>query len=179
MEIVLAKLDDLQNIKDMYTKIVDNMYENNIKIWNYDYPIEDFEIDIKESQLYILKDNDNILGGFVIYEHTNPEEDVEWEDKNAKAFILNRLGVNVEYLRQGIGEKLVKEACNIAASKGAGYLRLLVSDVNNPAIELYTKCKFNKLKGIHEERIRTDFSLYEYGFEVQLDNQETQTVKEI
>ena len=42
MEIVLAKLDDLQNIKDMYTKIVDNMYENNIKIWNYDYPIEYF-----------------------------------------------------------------------------------------------------------------------------------------
>lgn len=169
MEIVLAKLEDLQNIKDMYTKIIENMYSNNIKIWNDDYPIEDFEIDIKESQLYLLKENNNILGAFAIYEHTNLEEDVEWQDKNAKAFILNRLGVNVEYQRQGIGEKLVNSACEIASLKGAGYLRLLVSDVNNPAIKLYTKCKFNKLKGIHEERIRADFSLYEYGFEMQLD----------
>ena len=72
--------------------------------------------------------------------------------------------------RQGIGEKLVNSACKIASLKGAGYLRLLVSDVNNPAIELYTKCNFNKLKGIHEERIRADLSLYEYGFEMQLDN---------
>ena len=61
METVLAKLEDLQNIKDMYFKIIDNMYKNNIKIWNDDYPIEDFEIDIKESQLYLLKENNNIF----------------------------------------------------------------------------------------------------------------------
>lgn len=170
METVLAKLEDLQNIKDMYFKIIDNMYKNNIKIWNDDYPIEDFVIDIENENLYLLKENDNILGAFALYEHTNPEEDLEWKDKDAKAYLLNKVGVNVDYLRQGIGEKLVNSACKIASLKGAGYLRLLVSDVNNPAIELYTKCNFNKLKGIHEERIRADFSLYEYGFEMQLDN---------
>ena len=34
MEIVLAKIEDLNKIKDMYTKIVENMYANGIKIWN-------------------------------------------------------------------------------------------------------------------------------------------------
>ena len=170
METVLAKLEDLQNIKDMYFKIIENMYSNNIKIWNEYYPNEVFEEDIANENLYLLKENENILGAFAMYEHINPEEDIEWEDKDAKAYLLNRVGVNVEYLRQGIGKKLIESACEIASLKGAGYLRLLVSDVNNPAIELYTKCNFNKLKGIHEERIREDFSLYEYGFEMQLDN---------
>lgn len=169
MKIVLATLEDLNKIKDMYTKIVENMYANGIKIWNKYYPNEVFEEDIANKTLYLLKEKDSILGAFVMYEHTNPEEDIEWEDKNAKAYLLNRVGVNVDYLRQGIGKKLIESACKIAAQKGAGYLRLLVSEINNPAIELYTKCKFNKLKGIHEERVREDFSLNEYGFEMQLD----------
>lgn len=170
MKLVLAKLEDLQDIKDMYTKIVENMYANDIKIWNQYYPNEVFESDIENKNLYLLKENNNILGAFVIYEHINPEEDIEWENIETKAYLLNRVGVNVDYLRQGIGKKLIQEACKLATKKGAGYLRLLVSEINNPAIELYTKCKFNKLKGIHEERIRDDFSLNEYGFEMQLDN---------
>lgn len=170
MEIVLAKLEDLEQIKSMYTKIIENMYANGIKIWNKYYPNEVFIEDIENNNLYILKENDNILGAFAIYEHINPEEDIEWENIEAKAYLLNRLGVNVDYLRQGIGQKLIKGACEIATNKGAGYLRLLVSEINNPAIELYIKNNFKKLNGIHVEKIREDFSLNEYGFEMQLNN---------
>ena len=68
------------------------------------------------------------------------------------------------------GQKIINSACKIATKKGAGYLRLLVSELNNPAIELYTKCKFNKLKGIHEAKVNENCTLNEYGFEMQLDN---------
>ncbi len=169
MEIVLARLKDLKNIQDMYTKIIENMYANNITIWNQYYPNEVFESDIENEQLYLLKDKENILGAFVMYEHEILEEGVEWEDESAKAYVLNRVGVNVEYLRQGIGQRLIEGASALAKEKGAKYLRLLVCEENVPAINLYLKCEFKKVNGIHEERIRADFSLNEYGFEMRLE----------
>ncbi len=169
MRIVLAKINDLEKIQKMYTKIIENMNANGINIWNESYPNEELEDDIKKKQLYLLKDKDNILGSFAMHEHKNPEEGIEWANREAKAYILNRLGVNVDYSRQGIGKKLIESACKLATKKGAGYLRLLVSEINNPAIELYSKSKFNKLKGIHEEKVNEDCALIEYGFEMQLD----------
>ena len=169
MRTVLAKINELEKIQNMYTKIVEYMDANEIRIWNENYPNEEFEDDIKKKQLYLLKEKDNILGAFVMFEHETPEEGIEWKDQNAKAYILNRVGVNVDYLRQGNGQKIINSACKIATKKGAGYLRLLVSELNNPAIELYTKCKFNKLKGIHEAKVNENCTLNEYGFEMQLD----------
>lgn len=169
MELVLAKLEDLTKIKEMYTKIIKNMDDNNIKIWNEYYPNEVFEDDIENESLYLLKEQGNILGAFVMYEHKNPEEDIKWENSTAKAYLLNRVGVNVEYLRQGIGKKLINKAYQLAKNKGAKYLRLLVSEINIPAINLYLKCEFKKVNGIHKEKIRDDFSLNEYGFEINLE----------
>ena len=168
MELVLARLEDLNKVKEMYTKIIKNMYDNDIKIWNEYYPNEVFESDIKCENLYLLKEKENILGAFVMYEHKNPEEDVEWKIPKAKSYLLNRVGVNTEYLRQGIGQKLINEACILAKDKGAKYLRLLVSEINTPAIKLYLKCNFKKVNGIHQEKINDDFSLNEYGFEIEL-----------
>ena len=165
MQIVLAKQSELDEIKKMYTKIIENMYDNNIKIWNEYYPNEVLESDIMNGSLYLLKDGEIIIGAFAIYEHINVEQDVEWENKEAKAYILNRVGVNVEYLKQGYGKAIIDHACKIAKNKGANYLRLLVCDVNVPAINLYTKCKFKRLLGVHEEKINENFSIYEYGFE--------------
>ena len=169
MKIVVAKLEDLSQIKEVYKKIIKNMYNNNIKIWNEYYPIEVFESDIEQKNLYLLKDNNKILGAFVMYEHKNFEEGLEWTDNKAKSFLLNRIGVNVEYLRQGIGKKLLIQASKLAQKEGAKYLRLLVSDINIPAINLYLKCNFKKVNGIHEEKINDNFSINEYGFEMILE----------
>lgn len=38
MEIVVAKLEDLNRVKEIYKKIIKNMYDNDIKIWNEYYP---------------------------------------------------------------------------------------------------------------------------------------------
>ena len=169
MKIVVARLEDLNQIKEVYKKIIKNMYDNNIKIWNEYYPIEVFESDIEQESLYLLKDNDNILGAFVMYEHKNLEEGLEWADSKAKSFLLNRIGVNIEYLRQGIGKKILIEASKKKKKKGAKYWRLLVSDINIPAINLYLKCNFKKVNGIHKEKINDNFSINEYGFEMILE----------
>lgn len=168
MKMVLAKQEDLLEIKSIFHKIVNNMISNGITIWNDYYPIEVFEEDIKNNNLYLLKENDSILGAFVMYEHKEIEKDVEWKEPSTKAFLLNRVGVNVDYLRKGIGQKLVEEASIIAKEKDAKYLRLLVVEENTPAIKLYEKCNFKRVNGIHEEKIRDDYSLFEYAYEKEL-----------
>lgn len=168
MKTVLAKQEDLLEIKNIFHKIVNNMISNGITIWNEYYPIEVFEEDIRNNNLYLLKENDSILGAFVMYEHKDIETDVEWQEPSAKAFLLNRVGVNVDYLRKGIGQKLVEEASIIAKEKQAKYLRLLVVEENTPAIKLYEKCNFKRVNGIHEEKIRDDYSLFEYAYEKEI-----------
>lgn len=167
MKLVLARLKDLNNVKKMYSKIVKNMNDNNIKIWNDYYPTEVFESDIKQQNLYLLKEDDEILGAFVIDKYQDVEG-ILWEDDKANSCLLTRLGVNVNYLHQGIGKKLIEEACVVAKNRDAKYLRLLVSEINTPAINLYLNCGFKKASGIYEEIIRNDFSLKEYGFEILL-----------
>lgn len=168
MEVVLAKLEDLNQIKEMYTKIIKKMYKDDIKIWNEYYPNEVFESDIEQQNLYLLKNDGEILGAFSIYEFDNSFEGIEWEGINEKAYLLNRLGVNVKYLQQGIGKKLITEACKIAKGNNARYLRLLVSEVNTPAINLYFNYGFKKVPGVYKEVINDNFSLNEYGFEMLL-----------
>ena len=89
MKIVVAKLEDLNSIKEIYKKIIKNMYDNDIKIWNEYYPNEVFESDIEQGNLYLLKEDNNILGAFVLYEHKNLEEGLEWADCKAKSYLLN------------------------------------------------------------------------------------------
>lgn len=168
MNITLAKLEDLKQIQEMYTKIIENMYKNNIKIWNEYYPNIVFASDIKNKNLYLLKENNNIIGAFVLCEHKNIEKDIKWKNINEKAYILNRLGVSVNYLHQGIGKLLVKSACEIAKNNNAKYLRLLVDETNIPAINLYKKCNLIKRPGKYKEIIKEDFYISEYGYEIKL-----------
>lgn len=168
MKIVLAEQKDLIDIKKMYVKIINNMTSNGISIWNEYYPIEVFEEDIREKNLYLLKEHDIIVGSFTIYEHKDIESDVKWKNVKAKAYLLNRVGVSVDYIRKGIGQKIVDEATKLAKAKGAKFLRLLVVEKNIPAIRLYEKCKFKRVDGIHEEKIRDDYSLFEYAYEKEL-----------
>ena len=74
---------------------------------------------------------------------------MRWENKDAKAFYIDRLGVNTDYLRRGLGSYILKGAMELAGEQGAGYLRLFVVDINKPAIgNLYLKNGFKRAGGI-------------------------------
>jgi ribosomal protein S18 acetylase RimI-like enzyme len=92
---------------------------------------------------------------------------MKWKDAKSRAQYIDRFGVNVNYLRRGIGGMALKSAMELAKQKSADYLRLFVVDINKPAINLYIKHGFSQADGIYEERIE-DFVLYEYGFEIKV-----------
>ena len=134
MDFRQAVMQDLPQLKDMYKQIIENMNEQNIQIWDDIYPCEFFEEDIKNNQLYILLNNEEIVSAFVLSNTNSGETVVEWNDKHAKAVYIDRLGVNVKYSRKGIGSLILDKSKEIAKTLDAEYLRLFVVDINIPAI---------------------------------------------
>ena len=167
MDLRLADMDDLPQLKAMYGKIIDNMNAQNIQIWDEIYPCEFFADDIKDKHLYIMEEYGVIVAAFVLCDSNAGARYVKWEKTQAKALYLDRLGVNVDYLRKGIGSRTLREAVVLARDKGAQYVRLFVVDINEPAISLYRKNGFKQVDGIYEEKIDDELVLHEYGFEIE------------
>ena len=75
---------------------------------------------------------------------------MRWSDEQGKALYIDRFGVNVDYLRRGIGSIALNMAAARAGELGAEYLRLFVVDINEPAINLYVKNGFKKAEGVYD-----------------------------
>ena len=169
MDLRLAEKSDLPQLKTMYEKIIGNMNQNNIRIWDEIYPCEFFQEDIENRSLYLLTKDHDIAAAFALCESNDGEDHLKWKNAEEKALYIDRFGVNVNYLRQGIGGLMLKNAMERAKQKGAKHLRLFVVDINKPAINLYLKNGFKRVDGIYEEKI-DDFVLREYGFEIEIQN---------
>lgn len=168
MDFRQAVMQDLPQLKDMYKRIIKNMNEQNIQIWDDIYPCEFFEDDIKNNQLYILLNNGEIVSAFVLSDTNSGETAVEWNDNHAKTVYIDRLGVNIKYLKKGFGSLMLDKAKEIAKTLNAEYLRLFVVDINIPAIQLYTKKEFVKVNGVYNEIFDDGFVLHEHGYEIKL-----------
>ncbi|MBD9189972.1 MAG: GNAT family N-acetyltransferase [Catenibacterium mitsuokai] len=168
MDFRQAVMQDLPQLKDMYKRIIKDMNEQNIQIWDDIYPCEFFEDDIKNNQLYILLNNGEIVSAFVLSDTNSGETAVEWNNNHAKAVYIDRLGVNVKYSKKGIGSLMLDKAKEIAKTLNAEYLRLFVVDINIPAIQLYNKKEFIKVNGVYNEIFDDGFVLHEHGYEIKL-----------
>lgn len=127
-----------------------------------------FEEDIKNNQLYILLNNEEIVSAFVLSNTNSGETAVKWNDNHTKAVYIDRLGVNVKYSKKGIGSLMFDKAKEIAKTLDAEFLRLFVVDINIPVIQLYTKKEFVKVNGVNNEVFDDGFVLHEYSYEIRL-----------
>lgn len=168
MDFRLAVMDDLPQLKAVYKDIIRNMDNHQICIWDDIYPCAFFEDDIKNKRLYVLLDHKDVVSAFALQNTSPGGKAVEWQEDQGKACYLDRLGVNVNYLKKGIGSLMLQKAKETAKKSGADYLRLFVVDINEPAIALYRKNGFIKGKGMYDEIIEEDFVLHEYGYEAAL-----------
>lgn len=155
MEFRLATENDIPKINIMFKFIIENMQNHNLDVWNELYPFCEFENDIKNQSMYVFEnDNSEIVASISICDKTSGFRSFAWENKKASAYYIDRLAVNVKYLKQGIGSKLIQEIENIAKDNNIEYLRLLVVHSNLPAISFYMKNGFKKVKGKFKEYIK-------------------------
>ncbi|MBP0965426.1 MAG: GNAT family N-acetyltransferase [Oscillospiraceae bacterium] len=169
MDFRTAKLTDLPQLKSVFKAIIENMNDNNVPIWDDIYPCEFFEEDIKNEQLYVLTENGVIVSAFALCSSNSGENAVKWHLPAKNSLYLDRFGVNVNYLRKGIGSLMLEKAKEAAKAKGADNLRLFVVDINKPAMRLYEKNGFVKADGVYDEIIDDDLTLREFGYEKSFD----------
>ena len=164
MHLRLAGMDDLTQLKTVYKEIIGKMNREHIQIWDEVYPCAFFEEDIKKGRLYLLTRGRDIIASFALCPSNSGEAHLKWKDPRGKALYLDRFGVNVDCMRQGVGSAALRYAMALAREMDADFLRLLVVDVNLPAIRLYEKNGFCRVGRIYEESF-DDVVLREYGYE--------------
>lgn len=168
MNLRQATESDLPALKAMYRRIIAEMERNGIRIWDDVYPCEILIDDIRTDALFLLEQNGEPLAAFALCPATGGIETMKWKEPHAPARYVERLGVDPDHLRQGIGAAALCHAIDLTRALGGRYLRLFVVDKNTPAIDLYRKVGFRRAEGIYQKYIFDDFLLSEYGFEIEV-----------
>lgn len=149
MNIRLAKEEDLEEINRLYRDVVDDLL--NVKhietLWDDEYPFYHLENDILSNCMYVLTADNKIVGAFVLELKDDPDyELLEWT-YSEKYFYISRLAILSTEQGKGYAKNILNFIEEYAKSKNYNAIRLSVSSYNEPAIRLYEKFGFNRVKG--------------------------------
>ncbi len=166
MELRKAVPEDLPQLQAMYREIVRRMQCDGLSVWDEVYPCEFLGEDIAQHRLYVLtRPEGDIAAAFALCGGCDGARHVQWQEPQAAALYLDRLGVNIAVQRQGAGTEALQKAAALAGAQGAAYLRLFVVEGNGPAQRLYEKNGFRQAGGFYDEHVDEDLVLREFGFE--------------
>jgi GNAT superfamily N-acetyltransferase len=151
LNIRLATLDDLNNINLLFEKVIKDM--DNIKkmnMWNSIYPFCEFKKDIKKQNMYLIENENKIIGSFTLIEYDDLENYViNWTSNNKKWFYITRLVILPSEQGKGYAKIAMKFINKYAIENNYEIIRLTVYKNNKYAIGLYEKFGFVKIKNSH------------------------------
>lgn len=162
--ILLGEEEDIDEIELLYNEINDFLAKGvNYPGWKKGtYPIrEDAIKGISEGNLYIAKYEDKIVGTVILnHEAEEAYYNAKWksDDNYNEILVLRTFAINPNYLRLGIGKKLIDFAYSFAKEKNMKSIRLDVYEKNEPAIKLYEKCGYEYIDTV-------DLGLSNYGLD--------------
>ncbi|PHS10799.1 MAG: GNAT family N-acetyltransferase [Kordia sp.] len=142
--------------------IADGIYQ-----WNEDYPsYEAFEKDIEIGQLWVLKDDGNIIGSVVISELIDEEyKAVVWLTPNTKNMYIHRLAIHPNSQGKGLAQKLMDFAEAYAKENYFLSVRLDTFSVNTRNNAFYQKRGYQKLGDVYfPKQSEHPFHCYELVF---------------
>ena len=160
MEYRLAKLEDLEEIKQMYREIIKETERIGRPIWGKDYPVDFLHVDVESNRMYILKDEDMIVASVALCDAIWNDSMVSYENPKAKAKYIERLAVRPSCWRRGLSREIMEKAEGTARNLGVEYLRLYVIQSNKPAYSLYSKIGFHQVGGEYAIPIDEHFTLH-------------------
>ncbi len=160
-----AAAEDLPELYAAFNLIAENLNGRGIHIWDEVYPNCAFLEDVQNERLYVLEDEGAVISAFALMDEDSDRDSVQWENQQASACYLYRMGMIPSYYGKGIGTFMLKEAARLTKEKGREYLRLFVADCNPPAIRFYEKNGYKKADGILQ-KIELGFLLLGYEIKV-------------
>ncbi len=121
-----------------------------------------FKMEPLDKQILKLPDKFIIdAGGFILFAELNGKivGTVALKKITSDCFELTKMGVDFDYLRKGIAEKLSRKAIIKAREKGARNLILFTNSALTPAINLYEKIGFKKVPLADTDYLRADVKM--------------------
>ena len=163
MMIRKAKINELDEIMNMYTSCVDGMQKANIDQWDSTYPNRKIiSEDIRNKTFYIFLINDEIIGGINIDKIQDKTYlDIEWKDKGNKYLVVHRLAVRQEFWKKGIGNKLMIFAESLVKEKKLNSIRLDTYSSNPIAINFYLNLGYIKKGEIFLKPNKNEYYCFE------------------
>ncbi|MAJ31605.1 MAG: GNAT family N-acetyltransferase [Flavobacteriaceae bacterium] len=100
-------------------------------------------------------------GGFILFAELNGKivGTVALKKITSDCYEFTKMGVDFDYLRKGIAEKLSKKAIVKAREKGARNLILFTNSALTPAISLYEKVGFKQVPLVDADYLRADVKM--------------------
>jgi len=143
------------------------MIANGVYQWNEDYPsYKAFEKDIEIGQLWVLKDQEAIIGSVVISDIMDEEyKAIEWLTPNAKNVYIHRLAIHPEHQGKGLAQKLMDFAESYAKENRYASVRLDTFSLNERNNIFYQKRGYQKLGEVYfSNQSEYPFHCYELVF---------------
>jgi len=143
VKIKLAKLCDLDRVKEIAEACAKKMIEDNIFQWNENYPSKEiFREDIKNNSLFVARINSEIVGCIMLSSYKDDVyKNVKWISEDNNNLYIHRLAVHPRFQKKGIARKMMEYAEAFAKSKNHKSIRLDTFSKN------YRNNKFYKLRG--------------------------------
>ena len=143
IKIKLAKLSDLDRVKEIAEACAEKMIEDNIFQWNEKYPSKEiFREDIKNNDLFVAWINSEIVGCIMLSSYKDDVyKNVKWISEDNNNLYIHRLAVHPSFQKKGIARKMMDYAEAYAKSKNHKSVRLDTFSKN------HRNNKFYKLRG--------------------------------
>lgn len=146
-----AKPTDLKKIKSLTEACALAMQEKGIYQWNEHYPsLEKLEKDIQKEELFILREEEEILGIIVLSSEMDEEYiPIEWLSKTDNNLYVHRLATHPEVWGKGFGQKLMDFAEEYARKNNFESVRLDTFSQNKRNQRFYEARGYQRLGDIY------------------------------
>jgi hypothetical protein len=144
----LANISDIDSILELYSERMQWFKDNKIKQWNKyltNHPKSEFEEAINNKNYYIIKNNEEIIGGFEL--STNSKD---WKDDITPAYYIYKVVTKVGY--KNIGDFIFEKCKEMAKSNGKKYLRLDCLKSNEKLNDIYESHNFKLIRYGNNDR---------------------------
>lgn len=149
MNIRLANEKDLEQLNRLFKEVITDL--NEVKkidmLWGDIYPFCEFENDISNHKMYVIEDENKIIGSFALSSYDDLDyKNIEWLSKNKNFLYLNRLVILPSEQGKGYAKQAMKFIEEYAKNNSYQVIRLTVYKDNKYAIGLYEKLGFIKVE---------------------------------
>ncbi|MDR1867991.1 MAG: GNAT family N-acetyltransferase [Treponema sp.] len=144
MEIITVSSADLDNVVEIYQKVIKKMQQHAIFQWDDSYPSRALlQEDITKKQLYAGILHGDIVSLFVLNHESDPDYiNGAWNYTEDNYCVLHRLCVRCEFQGHRIGIKTIQTIEHYLKNRGVESLRFDTFSQNFIALRLYTALNY-------------------------------------